>query len=83
MAGPLNGVDHLLLISGNEVGQLKTQHENVIKSAQEAGVKWIVYTSLLNSDSSSLSLAPDHYETEKLLESSGISYTILRNGWYT
>ena len=83
LAGSLNGIDHLLLISGNEVGQRKAQHENVIKAAQQAGVKWIVYTSLLNADSSSLSLAPEHYETEKLLKSSGIPYTILRNGWYT
>ncbi len=79
----LKGVDHLLLISGNEIGQRATQHANVINAAKEAGVKWIVYTSLLHADTSSLSLAEEHLITEKALKASGISYTILRNGWYT
>ncbi|UPZ36082.1 SDR family oxidoreductase [Sphingobacterium sp. PCS056] len=83
LSGSLQGIDHLLLISGNEIGQRKTQHENVILAAQEAGVKWIVYTSLLHADTSSLSLAEEHLLTEKALQSSGIPYTILRNGWYT
>lgn len=83
LASALEGIDHLLLISGNEVGQREAQHRNVIEAAQRAGVKWIVYTSLLRADSSSLSLAPEHAATERLLEKTGIPYTILRNGWYT
>jgi NAD(P)H dehydrogenase (quinone) len=79
----LKGIDTLLLISGNEIGQRSVQHANVIKSAKQSGVKWIVYTSLLHADKSTLSLAGEHLETEKLLKESGISYTILRNGWYT
>lgn len=79
----LKGIDHLLLISGSEVGQRKTQHENVIKAAKQAGVKWIVYTSLLHAETSSLSLAIEHVATEDFLASSGIPHTILRNGWYT
>lgn len=79
----LQGIDHLLLISGSEVGQRKAQHENIIKAAGEAGVKWIVYTSLLHTDTSSLSLAGEHLATEELLKASGIPHTILRNGWYT
>ncbi|TCK85675.1 SDR family oxidoreductase [Albibacterium bauzanense] len=83
LANALQGIDYLLLISGNEVGQRKTQHENIIRAAQKANIKWIVYTSLLYADTSSLSLAPEHLATEELLKSSGIPYTILRNGWYT
>ncbi len=83
LAGSLSSIDTLLLISSSEVGQRKVQHENVINAAKEAGVKWIVYTSLLRADSSSLSLAPEHVETESLLRASGIPHTILRNGWYT
>jgi NAD(P)H dehydrogenase (quinone) len=61
----LNGIDNLLLISGSEIGQRKIQHKNIIGAAQKAGVKWIVYTSLLHADTSSLSLAKEHIETEK------------------
>lgn len=83
LAEALKGVDHLLLISGNEIGQRAKQHANVISAAKTAGVKWIVYTSILHADTSSLSLAPEHLETENMLKASGIAYTILRNGWYT
>lgn len=79
----LSSIEHLLLISGNEVGQRKIQHQRVIEAARQAGVKWIVYTSLLHAETSTLSLAAEHVETEALLRASGIPYTILRNGWYT
>lgn len=79
----LVGIDQLLLISGNEIGQRKTQHENVIEAAKAAGVKHIVYTSLLHADTSTLSLAAEHLATEEALKASGLDYTILRNGWYT
>lgn len=79
----LSGIDYLLLISSSEVGQRARQHKNVIEAAKEAGVKWIVYTSLLHADTSSLSLAGEHLETEALLKDAGIPVTILRNGWYT
>ena len=79
----LNGLDTLLLISSSEVGQRATQHRNVIEAAKSAGVKWIVYTSLLHADTSTLSLAGEHLETESALLQSGIPFTLLRNGWYT
>jgi len=79
----LNGIDTLLLISGSEVGQRATQHSNVIEAAKKAGIKWIVYTSLLHADTSTLSLAGEHLATEKMLKESGVEHTILRNGWYT
>ncbi|MEZ4721779.1 MAG: SDR family oxidoreductase [Flavobacteriales bacterium] len=83
LAPALEGIDTLMLISGNEIGRRAPQHANVIKAAKEAGVKWIVYTSLLDAENSSISLAGEHVETERLLKSSGIEHTILRNGWYT
>ena len=79
----LAGIDKLLLISGNEIGQRAIQHINVIEAAKSAGVKSIVYTSLLHADSSTLSLAGEHFETEKAIQASSLSFTILRNGWYT
>lgn len=79
----LKGVDTLLLISGNEIGQRAVQHENVIRAAVKNGVKRIVYTSLLHADKSPLNLAPEHVQTEQALKNSGLDYTILRNGWYS
>lgn len=83
LAESLKGIDHLMLVSASEIGKRVSQHSNVIEAAKKAGVKWIVYTSLLNADNSTLSLAGEHRETEAMLKSSGIPYTILRNGWYT
>ncbi|MFT3753780.1 MAG: SDR family oxidoreductase [Paludibacter sp.] len=82
-AKALEGIDKLLLISGNEIGQRARQHANVIEAAKSAGLKEIVYTSLLHADKSTLSLAPEHMATEDAIKASGIRYTILRNGWYT
>jgi NAD(P)H dehydrogenase (quinone) len=79
----LGGIDTLLLISSNEIGQRAVQHHNVIETAKSANVKRIVYTSLLHADTSELSLAGEHRATEQELKACGIPVTILRNGWYT
>lgn len=82
LAAALAGVDKLLLISSNEIGKRTSQHRAVIAAAKAAGVKEIVYTSLLHADRSPLSLAGEHAATEAALAGSGIPHTILRNGWY-
>lgn len=79
----LAGIDTLLLVSASEVGKRAIQHRNVIEAAKSRGVQWIVYTSLLHADRSSLSLAEEHLATEAALKESGIPHTLLRNGWYT
>ncbi|WP_420237618.1 SDR family oxidoreductase [Telmatobacter bradus] len=80
----LAGIDALLLISSNEIGQRGPQHRNVIEAAKKAGVPWIVYTSLLHADTSAITaLSGEHLDTEAALKASGIDYTLLRNGWYT
>lgn len=82
--GPaLSGVETLLLISASEIGKRAVQHANIITAAKKAGVKRIVYTSLLHADTSTLNLAGEHLETERMLQGAGIPHTILRNGWYT
>ncbi|KAB2901144.1 MAG: SDR family oxidoreductase [Dokdonella sp.] len=83
LAPALAGIDTLLLISSSEVGQRAPQHANVIAAAKRAGVKHIVYTSLLHADRSPLNLADEHKQTEAMLKESGIPHTLLRNGWYT
>lgn len=83
LVASLKGIEKLLLISGSEPGKRLQQHSNVINAAKEAGVKFIVYTSLLHADTSTLVLAHEHLETEKFIKAAGIPYTILRHGWYT
>jgi NAD(P)H dehydrogenase (quinone) len=79
----LKGIDTLLLISASELGKRARQHRNIIDAAMQTGVKRIIYTSLLHADTSTLNLAGEHLETERMLQGAGIPHTILRNGWYT
>lgn len=83
LAPALAGIDTLMLISASDVGQRVPQHRNIIDAAKRAGVRRVVYTSLLHSDTSTLSLASEHVQTEAMLADSGLSITVLRNGWYT
>lgn len=79
----LKDIDTLLLVSSSEVGKRVAQHRNVIDAAKKNGVKWIIYTSILHADTSTIGLAKEHLDTEAALQESGIPFTLLRNGWYT
>lgn len=79
----LEGVDRLLLVSSSEPGHRVAHHTNVIEAAKAASVSRIVYTSMLHADHSTNPLAAEHLDTEQVLESSSVPFTLLRNGWYT
>jgi NAD(P)H dehydrogenase (quinone) len=79
----LKGVDTLVLVSSSDFNDRADQHRKVIAAAKTAGVKRIVYTSILKGDQSPMILAQDHIATEAAIRDSGIPATILRNGWYT
>lgn len=83
LVSALRGVDRLLLVSSNEVGQRAAQHANVIAAVGEAGVGFVAYTSILNAGDTKMVLAQEHIATEDRLRASGIAHTLLRNGWYT
>lgn len=78
----LTGIDTLLLISSSSLNTRKTEHQNVIEAAKDAGVRRIVYTSLLHAEQWEISFAEDHLVTEQWIKVSGLDFTILRNGWY-
>ncbi|MBA9069100.1 NAD(P)H dehydrogenase (quinone) [Methylobacterium sp. RAS18] len=83
LAEAFRGIDRLLLISSSEIGRRVAQHQNVIQAARQSGVNLIAYTSLLHADTSPLALADEHRRTEDALKASGLSFAVLRNGWYT
>ena len=82
-AGVLDGVEKVLLISMSEPGRRVAQHANAIEAAQNAGVRHVVYTSVLEAPTTVLALAPEHRATEELITASGLPATFLRHGWYT
>lgn len=80
----LAGVDTMLLISLDVLGDNRRRLQvQAVEAAKQAGVKHIVYTSMVNPEPpSDITFAPEHYGTEQAIVASGIPYTILRNMWY-
>jgi NAD(P)H dehydrogenase (quinone) len=80
------GVDRLLLISTDALdvpGRRLNQHRNAIKAAEQAGVKHVVYTSIVNPGPDSPAfVAPDHRGTEEALAASKLGWTALRENIY-
>jgi NAD(P)H dehydrogenase (quinone) len=76
------GADKVLLVSSNDFDDRAGQHRNAIEAAQRAGVGHVVYTSGPKATTSSMLLMADHRTTEETLAASGLTTTILRNGWY-
>ncbi|WP_188037760.1 SDR family oxidoreductase [Actinotalea sp. JY-7885] len=83
VAAVLGEGDTVLLISASEPGRRVQQRGTVIDAAARAGVARLVYTSVLAADTTALVLAPEHKATEELLAASGLTTTVLRNGWYS
>lgn len=77
------GADRLLLISTDAIGARVEQHKNAINAAKEAGVKHIIYTSWPKADTSKALVSEDHLQTENLIKESGLTYTILKNYYYS
>ncbi|MDL5159604.1 SDR family oxidoreductase [Actinomycetospora termitidis] len=78
----LEGVERLLLVSSPTPGDRVRQHGAVIDAAKAADVGLVVYTSVIHADETELVLAPEHAETEDVLQGSGLPFAVARNGWY-
>ena len=81
------GIDRALIVSTDALmveGQREKQQVAAANGAVAAGVKHIVYTSMIDPEHNLyLPIAPSHAATEKALQASGVSHTVLRNAWYT
>lgn len=78
------GVDTLILISGAGPNEVRiANHRNVVDAAKEAGVRRIIYTSVVNpTPSSKFIWAVPHVDTEAYLAKSGLQYFIMRDNLY-
>jgi NAD(P)H dehydrogenase (quinone) len=77
------GGEQLLLISTDRVGDRVPQQQAAVDAAAAAGVRSIVYTSILNpSDSNPAAVAAEHRATEEHIRARGLGWTFLRNGIY-
>ena len=79
------GADVIGLISMPFVGEKRRDaHKNAIDAAKKAGVKKILYTSLVNADDESNPAIEkiDHNFTEDYIKSEGFDYIFLRNSQY-
>ncbi|MFI1356846.1 NAD(P)H-binding protein [Streptomyces sp. NPDC020898] len=79
--GVIAAGDKVLLISGNEFDKGRVgQHKVVLDAAKAAGAALLAYTSAPGTLTAAL--ADDHKGTEAAILESGVTYSLLRNGWY-
>lgn len=74
------GVDKVMLTSAVAFTDRSTQHYNAITAARQAGVKHVVYMSIMRKEGSGRvmpQITESDLFTEKVLKSSGLDYTIL------
>lgn len=79
------GAERLALISMPFVGaKRQNAHRNVVDAAKEAGVKQIIYTSLVNADDETNPSVEkkDHIYTELYIREQGLDFIFLRNSQY-
>lgn len=81
----LQGMDAVLIVSGNAKPDLRIQqHRNIIEAAQKNGLKKIVYTSIFGkNDGNAFSpIVASNRQTEEDVRNSGLDWAIGRNGIY-
>lgn len=83
LAAGFAGVERVLLISTDAVGNRVAQHKNAVEAAKAAGVKHVVYTSAPNPrPNPGTGVSPEHYWTEVAIAAAGLDFTFLRNHIY-
>ncbi len=80
-----SGIDAVLILSGMDAPEKRVvQHRNIIHGAREAGVRKIVYTSIVGDDGNTTfdSIVQSNRQTEQDIRESGLEWSIGRNGLY-
>jgi NAD(P)H dehydrogenase (quinone) len=81
----LNGIDVVLILSGNDKPENRIQqHRNIIEAAKKNNVTKIVYTSIIgNPEQTAFSpVIKSNRQTEEDIKASGLDWTIGRNSLY-
>lgn len=77
------GGTRLLLISATDIAVRARQHADAIDAARAAGVRQVIYTSMVSPGPDNPALISEsHWATEEHLRASGLAWTILRCGLY-
>jgi uncharacterized protein YbjT (DUF2867 family) len=83
MRAALDGADTLFLVPAEESADRVTQHRTAIDAAVAAGVRRIVYLSLLSAAAdATFTLARDHWATEQHIRAAGVAFTFPRMSIY-
>lgn len=83
MRAALAGATGFLLVSANLSGRRLEEHSIAIDAALAAGVKQIVYISLVGAGRNAVYVnARDHADTEEYLAGKDVRWTVLRAGYY-
>lgn len=84
MEAAFRGSEKLFLLSAptHQVDIRVSRHRNAIHAAKAAGIKHIYYTSLAFAPTTTARVMQAHIQTEAMLKSSGMTYTIIREGLY-
>jgi NAD(P)H dehydrogenase (quinone) len=79
----MRGADTMFMVSGRESPTRVEEHLTAVDAAIEAGVRRIVYTSLVHATpDATFTLARHHHATEEHIRASGLEYTFLRDNMY-
>jgi NAD(P)H dehydrogenase (quinone) len=80
----MRGIEKVLLIAGTDEENRLRQHRNVVEAAQRAGVALLAYTSRALHDRHTLAnrLMEGHFQTEDLIQASGLPCVFFRNILY-
>ena len=84
LVSAMEGGEKLLLISTVRVGSRVEQHTAAVEAAKASGVRHVVYTSILGCGARGNPSVEqfDHLATERMIETSGLAFTHLRNSLY-
>jgi len=81
----LEGIDVVMIVSGMDAPETRIgQHQNIILAAREAGVRKLVYSSIIGAEGKSTfdAIVQSNRQTEQDIRESGLEWSIGRNGLY-